>query len=113
MVEEVFECPVIAQALEQVVVRMRMGIHQARQYQTPGGIETVRVGCKRQGLTNSTDAIGFDKNIGTFKSRVRSVEYMSTIHQERHRISSTRDGHACLWVITSFPSCSMPQNALP
>ena len=70
MVEQIFECPVVAQALEQVIVRMRMGVHQARQHQAPGGIETVGVGCKRQGLTNSPDALCLDKNIGAFKGRV-------------------------------------------
>ena len=70
MVEEVFECPVVSQALEQVVVRMRMGVHQARQHQAPAGIETVGVGCTRQCLTNSPDAICVDKDIGLFKSRV-------------------------------------------
>jgi len=47
---------------------MRMGVHQARQHQAPGSIETMPVGCKRQGLTNSPDALCFDKNIGTFKN---------------------------------------------
>jgi hypothetical protein len=69
----------------------------------------VGVGCTCQGLPNSPDAICFDKNIGAFKSHVRRVEYVSTMHQERHWISSTRDCHACLWEIKSFPPCSMPQ----
>src|SRR5215471_5906842 len=69
---------------------MRMGIHQARQDETPCGIETVCVGWHLQDATNCVDVVRLDEDIGAFKTRVRAVQHMSTRHQECHKISSAR-----------------------
>src|SRR5438132_7529225 len=67
---------------------MGMGVDQARQHQIPCGFETVCVWWDIQCLTHSTDAVRFDEDISTFKSRVRRGEYVSTMHEERHWIFS-------------------------
>src|SRR5262245_1410658 len=69
---------------------MRMSIHQARQDEAPSGIKTVCVGRHLKDAPNCLDAVRLDENIGAFKTRVRAVQYMSTRHQECHRISSAR-----------------------
>ena len=69
---------------------MHMGIHQAGQDETPGGIETVRVGRHLQDATNRADTIRLDENIGAFKIRVLAVQHLSTRHEDGHRTSSTR-----------------------
>jgi len=57
-----------------------MGIHQARLDETPRGIETVCVGRGRKDVTNRVDAVRLDEDIGAFKTRVRAVQHMSTMH---------------------------------
>jgi hypothetical protein len=57
-----------------------MGIHQARQDETPCGIKTVCVERDLKGATNRVDAVRLDEDIGAFKTRVRAVQHMSTIH---------------------------------
>src|SRR2546430_5614435 len=67
---------------------MGMGVDQARQHQTSGGFDTVCVVWDIQFITKSTNAVRFNEDISTFKSRVRGGEYMSTMREERHWIFS-------------------------